>query len=61
MTWPHFSVDLQSYNEDVEDCQLLQQPSIQISSDDDGTTVNGSWRGGSFKRGAKRKNGTDGR
>jgi hypothetical protein len=42
-----FSVDLQSYNEDVEDYQTLEEPSIQISSDDDGATAHGSWRGGS--------------
>lgn len=56
-----FSVDLQSYNEDVEDYQTLEEPSIQISSDDDGATAHGSWRGGSAKRGAKRKHGAGGR
>ena len=55
------SAHLQSYNEDVEDYQTLEEPSIQISSDDDGTTVHGSWRGGSVKRGAKRKHEAGGR
>ena len=48
---------LQSYNEDVEDYQLLEDRSVQISSDDEGAIADGSWRGGAAKRGAKRKHG----
>lgn len=36
---------------------MAEDPSIQISSDDEGTTAHVSWRGGAAKRGAKRKQG----
>ena len=45
----------QSYNEDIEGYQILEDPSIQISSDEEGTAAHGSWQDGAAKRGAKRK------
>jgi len=50
---------LQSYNEDIEDYQMVEEPNIQISSDDEHTAAHGSWRGGTAKQGAKRKQGAD--
>ena len=50
---------LQSYNEDIEDYQMVEEPNIQISSDDEDTAAHGSWRGGTAKQGAKRKQGAD--
>ena len=46
---------MQSYNEDIEGYQIPEDPSIQISSDDEGTAAHGSWQDGAAKRGAKRK------
>ena len=51
----HLSTHTQSYNEDIEGYQIPEDPSVQISSDDEGTAAHSSWQDGAAKPGGKRK------